>query len=310
MPVIFECEYLGGRYAGLGLPTPGEPLKLYPVADGELRKAVVAGAGAGGLLAVLAEHPATVSVAADDPGLRLLPPLLPEGAAGSLVTGFMSTHRSKHEQEPYPPVEFRPPNWLIKAMGSWLRLPGEPLAVAGSTVALLEEPEVALVYVNDEAGEPHYAGYTFANDLNDIGFHLQNPWGWTPYSKLCDTSMTPWLFLDEPPAVATGRIVIERDGETAWQGPFACGADALYQPVPDMVDHLFSHPGLRRPNLVNYLLLGSDKASYHAGFRIADGDRVTIEVASHGVVLSNPIAWDRRPTPRIEAGRTAQPAAV
>lgn len=305
MSVLFECEYQGRRFAGLGLPVAGEPLRLWPVADGRLREAVVS-AGYEALPGVLAQGSSAVLVAPDDPGLRFLPPLLPSGPQGSLVTGFMGTHRSKHPEEPAPDAGFRPPNWLIKSMGMWLRLPGEPLAVSGSTVALLEEPEVALVYVNDDAGEPHYAGYTFANDLNDIGFHLQNPWGWTPYSKLCDTSMTPWLFLGEPPATAAGRIVIEREGEAVWEGPFSCGADAIFHRIPDMVGHLFSHPGLRRPGLVNYLLLGADKASWHAGFRIADGDTITIDVASHGVVLSNPVAWDRRPAPVAVAG----PAAV
>jgi hypothetical protein len=307
MSVIFECEYQGRRYAGLDLPPPGARLRLHPVPAGRLREAVIAG-GPHALKEAVAQSSETVLVAADDPQLRYLPPLLPTGTEGSLVTGFMGTHRSKHPEDPDPDAEFRPPNWLIKAMGSWLRLPDEPLTVSASTVALLEEPEVALVFINDDIGDPHYAGYTFANDLNDIGFHLRNPWGWTPYSKLCDTSITPWLFLDEPPRTAAGKIVVERGGAAAWEVPFACGADALFYRIADMVDHLFSHPGLRRPGLVNYLLLGSDKASYHAGHRLEDGDRVRIDVTSHGVVLSNPVVWDRRPGTSVVAERAAAAA--
>ncbi|MFD3722187.1 fumarylacetoacetate (FAA) hydrolase [Streptomyces sp. NPDC058674] len=294
MSILFECEYQGLRYAGLGKPVPGEAMTLYRVAEGRLREVLLAGGGPQAVAAAVAEGAKALTVTAGDPQVRLLPPLLPAGGGDALLTGFMGTHRSKYADDPDPRAEFRPPNWLIKGFGSWVRMPDEPLAAAASTVALLEEPEVALVYVNGEDGTPHYAGYTFANDLNDIGYHLQNPWGWTPYSKLCETSMTPWLFLDAPPRTVTGRITIERDGAVAWKGPFSCGADALYHRVEDLVDHLFSYPVMRRPGLVSYVLLGADKASYHDGFRIADGDRVTIDVSSHGVVLSNRIEYTGR----------------
>ncbi|MFD7257582.1 fumarylacetoacetate (FAA) hydrolase [Streptomyces sp. NPDC059874] len=294
MSIIFECEYRGHRYAGLGKATAGETQTLYRVTDGQLRAAFLAGGGPESVIASVTEGAETVTVTAGDPEVRLLPPLLPTASGDALLTGFMGTHRSKYADEPDPDKEFTPPNWLIKGFGSWVRMPDEPLAAAASTVALLEEPEVALVYVNDEDGTPRYAGYTFANDLNDIGYHLKNPWGWTPYSKLCETSMTPWLFLGEPPRTVTGEITIERDGAAAWKGDFSCGADALYHRVEDMVDHLFSYPVMRRPGLVSYVLLGADKASWHDGFRIADGDRVTIDVASHGVVLSNVIEYAGR----------------
>ncbi|MFI1993762.1 hypothetical protein [Actinoplanes sp. NPDC020271] len=301
MPILYECEYRGRRYAGLGLPKPGEPVLLYPVSDGQVRAAVLAGRGLQALLQSVTSGRETVTVAGDDPEIHYLPPLLPSGSGNSLITGFMGTHRSKYPAPPAPDEEFRAPNWLIKGNGSWLETNGGPLNVTASAVALLEEPEVALVFVNDESGAPHYAGYTFANDLNDIGLHLQNPWGWTPYAKLCDTSMTPWLFLGEPPRTVTGQIIIERGGAAAWKGDFTCGADSIFQRVPDMVNHLFSFPGLRRAGLVSYVLLGSDKASWHAGFRIADGDRITFDLASHGVVLSNEVRY----APVVEATASA-----
>ncbi|MEU5219264.1 fumarylacetoacetate (FAA) hydrolase [Streptomyces sp. NPDC020807] len=305
MSVLFECEYRGQRYAGLGLPVPAEPLTLYPVSDGQLRRAVLAGGGTEALLASVVSGGAPVTVAYGDPEVRYLPPLLPKDSGNSLITGFMGTHRSKFPQPPAPDEEFIAPNWLIKGFGAWLETNSAPLTVPASAVALLEEPEVGLVFVNDEQGDPHYAGYTFANDLNDIGLHLKNPWGWTPYAKLCDTSMTPWLFLGAPPESVTGQIIIEREGAVAWKGDFTCGADAIFQRVPDMVDNLFSYPGMRRPELVNYLLLGSDKASFHAGFRIADGDRVTFDIASHGVVLSNEVAYAPQTSTAASAGFTA-----
>ncbi|GGO27534.1 hypothetical protein GCM10010116_55200 [Microbispora rosea subsp. aerata] len=291
MSVIFECEYKGDRYVGFGKPDPGETQTLYRVTDGLLQSVVSGtGGGEGGeAIAAAIKGAEETTVAIGDPQLRFLPPLLPTSTGNALLSGFMRTHKSKFEGEPGN-GEFVPPNWFFKGFGLWLRLPGETLVVPEKPVALIEEPEVVLVYVNDAEGDPHYAGYTFGNDLCDIGLHLKNP-GWNPYCKLCDTAIAPWLFLGAPPKTVTGRVTIERDGGTAWEGNFDCGEDALYFRVQDMIDHLFQYPALRRPGLVNYVLLGADKASFHDGFTIADGDQITIDVKSHDVVLSNTVRF-------------------
>ncbi|MDO0939377.1 fumarylacetoacetate (FAA) hydrolase [Streptomyces sp. DG2A-72] len=289
MSILFECEYEGERYAGFARPVPGQELTLHKVADGQVQAAIIAAGGAEAAVEALVRDTEAITVDGAAP-LRLLPPLLPTGSNNALVSGFMRTHKSKYEDEPTNETEFVAPNWFFKGFGDWLRMPGETLTVPAKAVALIEEPEVALVYVNDDEGTPHYAGYTFGNDLCDIGLHRQNP-GWNPYCKLCDTSLTPWLFLGEPPQTVTGTTVIERAGVTAWEGPFDCGADALYFTVRDMADNLLEYPAVRRPGLVNYILLGADEASFHDGFRIADGDRITIDVKSHDVTLSNPVRF-------------------
>jgi len=291
MSIIFECEYQGTRYAGDGIPVPGSALTLYRVNDGQLSAALVSGRGPEALRSFLTGEDEPIEVAVDDPGLRFLPPLLPTASNNALINGFMGTHRSKFDRDPEPDEEFTPPNYYIKGFGSWLRMPDEALTTPADPVWLLEEPEVVLVYANDDQGVPHYAGYTFGNDLNDIGLHLKNPWAWTPYAKLCETSIAPWLFLDAPPQKVTGSVTIERDGAKAWQGDFPCGSDSIYHRIQDMADYLFSYPVLRRPGLVNYLFLGADKATYHDGFRIENGDRMVLDVSSHGVVLANQVRY-------------------
>ncbi|MUL41074.1 fumarylacetoacetate (FAA) hydrolase [Streptomonospora sp. PA3] len=289
MQVLCEFEYAGERYAGFHRPAPGEPYTLYRVAEGQVRDAFI-GAGDPGAAVAAITGAAEPVVAMPDGDLRPLPPLLPAEGGNALLSGFMRTHRSKFDDQPGDNEEFVPPNWFFKGFGSWLRMPDEPLRVPPNPVALIEEPEVALVYANDGEGTPHYIGYTFGNDLCDIGLHLQNP-GWNPYCKLCDTSIAPWLFLGAPPRSATGRVTIERGRETAWEGEFDCGADALYFPIEDMMNNLFFYPALRRPFLVNYVLLGADRASFHDGFRIADGDRVAIHFTDHDVVVSNTVEF-------------------
>ncbi|MEU7031343.1 fumarylacetoacetate (FAA) hydrolase [Streptomyces sp. NPDC014779] len=288
MLILSEYEYRDRRYVSLGLQTPGEPQTLYAVADGALRDVFLADGGPEAVTA-LVEAAETLTVTAGDPELHALPPLLPSDGA-SLVSGFLGTHKSKADAiESYdgrPPI----PKWYFKGLGSWLRVPGQDLVVPAEPLILIEEAELALVHLNDDDGTPHYAGFAFGNDFCDIGLHRIHP-GYTPSGKLCDTGISPYLFVAEPPRSATGRAIIERDGEQAWEGKFDCGADALYFRVEDMVDRAFSFPALRRPGLVNYLLTGADLSSFHDGFQVADGDRITIEVASHGVVLSNTVRY-------------------
>ncbi|WP_432067226.1 fumarylacetoacetate (FAA) hydrolase [Streptomyces sp. C10-9-1] len=290
VPTLFEATYRGARHVGFGLPEPGAPLTLHPVADGQLAAAVVAAGGSeAALRAAVTDGAESVTVTAGDPEVRPLPPLLPTASGHALLSGFMGTHKKKWGGLSAPADgDFTPPKWFFKGFGDWVRMPGEALHVPADPVALIEEPEVALVYVNDADGRPHYAGYTFGNDLCDIGLHRRDP-GYNPYCKLCDTALAPWLFLGEPPRSVTGRVTIERDGAAAWSGSFDCGSDALYFRVPDMVEHLFSFPAVRRPGLVNYVLLGADEASFHEGFRIADGDRIAIDVKSHGVAFANTV---------------------
>ncbi|GLY48967.1 hypothetical protein [Lentzea sp. NBRC 102530] len=289
MSVLFEAVYEGHRHVGFDR---GPVVDLYRVEDGQVAAAFVAANGSvTALRASLTEGAATVPVPLDDPGLRFLPPLLPAASGKALLSGFMGTHRKKWDGKTFAEGdEFVPPRWFFKGFGDWARLPGEPLVVPAEPVALIEEPEVVLVYVNDSEGYPHYAGYTFGNDLCDIGLHRKDN-GYNPYCKLCDTAVAPWLFLDAPPRTVTGRVTIVRDGAAVWEGPFDCGADALYYRVQDMVDHLFGFPAVRRPGLVNYVLLGADEASFHDGFRIADGDRIDIDVKSHDVAISNEVRF-------------------
>ncbi|AWI30197.1 fumarylacetoacetate (FAA) hydrolase [Streptomyces tirandamycinicus] len=290
-PLLFEALYQGARHVGFDRPEPGAKQTLYRVADGTLAAAFIATDGsAAAVRAAVTERSEAISVTSGDPEVRPLPPLLPTATGNALLSGFMGTHKKKWGGRTAPEGEFTPPKWFFKGFGDWVRLPGEALNVPASPVALIEEPEIALVYVNDADGTPHYAGYTFGNDLCDIGLHRRDP-GYNPYCKLCDTALAPWLFLGEPPASAAGRVTIERDGATAWEGSFDCGEDALYFRVRDMVGHLFSFPAVRRPGLVNYVLLGADEASFHDGFRIEDGDNIAIDVKSHGVTFDNTVRF-------------------
>lgn len=65
------------------------------------------------------------------------------------------------------------------------------------------------------------------------------------------------------------------------------GDDALHHLIQDRADHLFTFPAVPRPGLVDHVLLGADEASFHDVFHIADGDRIAIDVKSHGGAFEN-----------------------
>ncbi|MER7620901.1 FAH family protein [Streptomyces sp. NPDC126503] len=290
MTVVFECVHDNRRHLGTGVPDDGAPLLLHPLGDDTLAGLLRGTDGSPqALSAVLAARGAPVEVpAAERHRVRMLPPLLPDHPGDALVSGFMMTHNVKVDAE--VPDQ---PNWFVKGLGDVLKVPGEPLRVPGEAVAVCEEAEVVLVYTGDEHGVPRYTGYTFGNDVTDIGRFKRHP-GHLSYAKLCDAGVAPWLHLGPPPRSVTGEVTVERDGSPVWKGPFTTGTDALHYDLPTMMSRLFAHEALHRPGRTHYVYIGADRGSFHAGFRTADGDRVTIDVADHGVRLSHTLVWTGR----------------
>ncbi|MFJ6721717.1 FAH family protein [Streptomyces sp. NPDC091259] len=292
MTVLFECTFDNARHIGLGVPSDDAPLRLNRLREDDCPAALFTRTRdeddrAAALTALLAERP-VVEVPADARHqVRMRPPLLPDHVGDALVSGFMMTHNVKIDVSAQDQ-----PNWFVKGLGDALKVPGEPLSVPADAVAVCEEAEVVLVYVGDEDGAPRYAGYTFGNDLTDIGRFKQHA-GHLSYAKLCDAGIAPWMHLGAPPRTAAGEVVIERNGATAWKGAFTTGTDAIHYDVAAIMDRLFAHRALHRPGRVHYVYIGADRSSFHGGFRAADGDRVTIDVSSHGVRMSHSLAWTR-----------------
>lgn len=276
MNVLFECTYQGRRHIGLGLPRDGEPLRLVPLGDRDLGELLLAGHD-------FADEPVTTVGVGDRDTVTFRPPLLPDHPGGAMVGGFMQTHNVKVDAD--TPAQ---PNWFLKGLGDVLRVPGEDLHAPAGSVALTEEAEVVLVHVTDAAGEARYVGYTFGNDLTDIG-RFRRHRGHLSYAKLCDAGVAPWLFLGEPPSRVTGHVTIERDGGPGWRGEFTTGTKALHYGVDAIMSELFSYDALRVPGRVHYVYLGADRSSFHDGYRMADGDRVTLDFASHDVTLSHTV---------------------
>ncbi|MEV5601807.1 FAH family protein [Streptomyces sp. NPDC052299] len=284
MTTVYEFDHRDRRWFGFEEPGAAKgAVRLYPCGPGELASLL---ADAEGDVTALTSGREPVEVpAADREALRARVPLLPGHLGDALVSGFMMTHNVK-----IGTVTADQPTWFFKGLGERLRLPGEPLSVPGDAVAVCEEAEVVLVYVGAPGtGRPRYAGYTFGNDLTDIGRFKQHN-GHLSYAKLCDAAIAPGLRLGPPPAQVTGATTIERDGVSVWKGTFTTGTDALYYDLDTMMTNLFGYETLHTPGRVHYVYLGADRGSFHGGHVMADGDRVTLDFSSHGVTLANTVA--------------------
>lgn len=109
LPVLFEGLYNGERHVGFGRHEDGAEQTLYRVEDGRVAAAFIATDGSEeALRAALTEGSTAVTVTAGDPGLRLLPPLLPAATGNALLSGFMGTHKKKWGGETAPEGESSP----------------------------------------------------------------------------------------------------------------------------------------------------------------------------------------------------------
>ncbi|WNI16059.1 hypothetical protein [Actinacidiphila sp. ITFR-21] len=312
MSGFFVCEYRGERLAGFDDVTDGdgEAPRLYAAGPRQVLAALADGTPGHEAAAERGWRSVRLPAGAGRE-LRMRPALFPEHPGDALVGGFMQTHNVKSgATSGGAPAAAGPgqPTWFFKGTGTSLRTTGDPLTVPATAVAVCEEAEVVLVHIDDEEGTPRYAGYTFGNDLTDIGLFRRHA-GHLGYAKLCDAAVSPWFFPGPPPASVTGRVLVLRDGATAYQGGFTTGSDALAFTLDTMVGHLAGYPALHHPGRVHYTFLGADRSSFHHGFTITDGDTVVLDVTSHRVTLVNPVRWSP-PAAAAAPASTAVPAAV
>lgn len=291
METIFECEYRGSRCLGFGRPPLIGPSDVYevdlPVVELLKQYEDEHHYGAiGDFLRSRIGHRITVG---DTGAFHLRPPMMPAEQATAIVSGFGLTHKTKR-----PPQTDNSksgaqgyPAWFFKGFGSCLKSTGQRLTVPKSAVGVCEEAEVVMVYLVDSKGCPQYLGYSFGNDLTDIGQIKANS-SHLSYGKLCDCAIAATLVLAPPPVCVDGSVSIDRDGQRVWDGLFTTGTSALFFDLDHMLQKLWSHASLRPPSTVHYVYLGADKNSSDYGFGIRDRDIVTIRFAEDAV-LSNQV---------------------
>lgn len=275
-------------------------------------------------LAALAEGRSLAALAAERlggdlalEGVRLLSPIDHPDPAHLLVTGTGLTHLGSAEGrdkmhraateaavqtdsmrmflmgveggKPAPGTEGVQPEWFYKGDGDSLVGPGEPLAMPAFALDGSEEPEIAAIYLIDDAGMPVRLGYALGNEFSDHEIERGN-YLWLAHSKLRRAAIGPELRLGALPEDVRGTSRIVRDGEAIWERPFLSGEANMSHALGNLERHHFKYAQFRRPGDVHVHFLGTATLSYGNGVTTQPGDRFEIEAEPFRFPLANVLA--------------------
>jgi len=254
---------------------------------------------------------------------RILPPVdHPEEPARCLISGTGLTHmasarqrQAMHaaDQAPQSPTDSmrmyqwgveggRPmagtigaaPEWFYKGCGNMLRAHGEPLVVPPHAEDAGEEPEIAGIYLIDNAGMPRRAGMAVGNEFSDHRLEKKN-YLYLAASKLMTCALGPELVLDPDFSSAPGEVAIERGGIVVWSKRICSGDEAMSHSLENLEHHHFKHPAHRRSGDVHIHFFGADAFSFGDGLVLQDGDVMQVRFIGFGRPLRNPVRTDRSP---------------
>lgn len=178
------------------------------------------------------------------------------------------------------------PEWFYKGDGTQLVGPGDPLEMPAFAQDGGEEPELAGIYLIDDAGTPVRLGFALANEFSDHVTERHN-YLWLAHSKLRQAALGAELLIDETPADLRGTSRIVRDGETLWEKPFLSGEDNMSHTLANLEHHHFKYDLFRRSGDVHVHFFGTATLSFADGVRTQEGDEFVIEAAPFTLPLRN-----------------------
>ena len=181
-----------------------------------------------------------------------------------------------------------PPEWFFKGVGTVLRAPGDPLEVSCYAEDGGEEAEIAGVYLISPDGSPRRLGMTIGNEFSDHRFEKKNYLNLAG-SKIRTCSIGPELVLDPVFNSVTGRVAIERGGQTAWTKEIATGEAEMCHSLQNIEHHHFKFESHRRPGDLHVHYFGAHSLSFGAGIQLLDGDIMVVEFSGFGRALRNPL---------------------
>jgi|GEM_PF-2128104 len=204
----------------------------------------------------------------------------------SFVTGFARSHKSKATNITSASGHRLPPPMFIKGDGNCLQPSDHNILMPQSFIHLCEEAEIVLIYWIGANREPKYIGYTFGNDLTDIGL-VKEDFAQIGYAKLCPGGIANRIWFGQPPSILEGSTAIERVGAVIWEGTVRFGLNELAYKADDLVAELWKWPNLRVERSLHYIFLGADRSSNEYGHSLRPGDISIINIPSHGVKIRN-----------------------
>jgi hypothetical protein len=218
-----------------------------------------------------------------------------KAAAGGTVTDSMRMFLMGVEGgKPANGAPGAQPEWFYKGDGSGLVGTGAPLASPDFALDGGEEPEIAGIYMIDEAGRPRRLGFTLANEFSDHITERGN-YLWLAHSKLRPAALGAELLTGQLPDDVRGTSRIVRGGETLWEKPFLSGEANMSHSIANLEHHHFKYDLFRRPGDVHVHFFGTATLSFADGIGTQEGDVFEVSAAPFTIPLRNPLA--RMPAP-------------
>ncbi|HEX7873151.1 MAG TPA: AraD1 family protein [Sphingobium sp.] len=307
-------QFTDGRARGVAaLDTDGQARSLTDTPS--IRALAAEALKAGATLAQLAEERADASL--DLASVTLLSPIDHDDPAHILVSGTGLTHLGSAEGrdkmhkaaadkatqtdsmrmflmgveggKPAPGDAGVQPEWFYKGDGTILVAPGAPLTMPAFAEDGGEEPEIAGIYLIDDAGQPVRLGFVLGNEFSDHVTERGN-YLWLAHSKLRQAALAPELLLGDLPVDVRGTSRILRDGETLWEKPFLSGESNMSHSIANLEHHHFKYAPFRQAGDVHVHFFGTATLSFSDKVETRVGDVFEIEAAPFTLPVRNALA--------------------
>jgi hypothetical protein len=212
-----------------------------------------------------------------------------KAAAGGLETDSMRMFRMGVEGgKPMAGTVGAQPEWFYKGNGTGMIATGQPLTSPAFALDGGEEPEIAGIYIIDDAGMPCRLGFALANEFSDHVTERGN-YLWLAHSKLRPAAMGPELRLGDLPEDVRGTSRIVRDGAVLWEKPFLSGETNMSHSLANLEHHHFKYAVFRQPGDIHVHFFGTATLSVADGVETREGDRFEIEATPFRMALRNPM---------------------
>nr|MBA3439585.1 GguC protein [Pyrinomonadaceae bacterium] len=132
------------------------------------------------------------------------------------------------------------PEWFYKGNGTTLLGHGEALVMPPYAGDGGEEPEIAGVYLIDEAGTPRRLGMVIGNEFSDHQLEKRN-YLYLASSKLRNCAIGPELVLEPQFDAVAGEVSIERGGQVLWAREITTGEEMMSHSLENLEHHHFKH---------------------------------------------------------------------
>jgi hypothetical protein len=209
-------------------------------------------------------------------------------AAGQATDSMRMFLEGVEGGKPAAGVEGQQPEWFYKGDGSIIVAPGGPLAMPGFAQDGSEEPEIAGVYLIDDAGNPVRIGFALGNEFSDHVTERHN-YLWLAHSKLRQCALGPELLLGDLPVDLRGTSRIIRNGATLWEKPFLSGEANMSHSIANLEHHHFKNRLFRRVGYVHVHFFGTATLSFSDGVTTKEGDVFEIEADAFALPVRNPL---------------------